>query len=92
MTNALKAVRPLPDIQPITLYLQAGREDLMIQVWDALPAAPTPQPHAIDSETGRGLEIVSLLSSLAAFYHAAGGRKVCWAAVVAGTVPVRSQQ
>jgi hypothetical protein len=87
MTNALKAVRPLPDIQPITLHLQASDEYLMIQVWDALAAAPTPRPHAIDSETGRGLEIVALLSHRWGFYHPADGGKVVWAALITGTAP-----
>src|SRR2546421_3518855 len=36
MSNALKAARSLPDIQPVTLYLQASDEYLMIQVQDAL--------------------------------------------------------
>jgi anti-sigma regulatory factor (Ser/Thr protein kinase) len=87
MTNALKAARPLPDIQPITLYLQASDEYLMIQVWDALSAAPAPRPHAIDSETGRGLEIVALLSDRWGFYHPAGGGKVVWAALITGAAP-----
>ncbi len=87
MTNALKAARPLPDIHPITLYLQASDEHLMIQVWDALSAAPAPRPQAIDAETGRGLEIVSLLSDRWGFYHPVGGGKVVWAALVTGTAP-----
>lgn len=91
MTNAWKATRLLPDIQPIILYLQASRDYLMIQVWDALPAAPAPQPHAIDSETGRGLEIVALLSDRWGFYHPAGGGKVVWAALVTGTAPSAPQ-
>jgi anti-sigma regulatory factor (Ser/Thr protein kinase) len=88
-TNALKAVRPLPDLQPITLYLQASDEYLMIQVRDALSAAPAPRPHALDSETGRGLEIVSLLSDRWGFYHPAEGGKVVWAALVTGAAPGR---
>jgi len=91
MTNALKAARPLPDIQPITLYLQASDEYLMIQVWDALSAAPTPRPHAIDAETGRGLEIVALLSDRWGFYHPAGGGKVVWAALITGAAPSAPQ-
>jgi hypothetical protein len=67
--------------------LQASDEYLMIQVWDALSAAPTPRPHVIDSETGRGLEIVSLLSERWGFYHPVGGGKVVWAALVTGTAP-----
>jgi len=84
MTNALTVASPLPDIQPITLSLQAGHEYLMIQVWDALAAAPAPRRHAIDSETGRGLEIVSLLSDRWGFYRPVGGGKVVWAALVTG--------
>jgi len=87
MTNALKAAGPLPDIRPIILYLRASRDYLMIGVWDALPAAPAPRPHAIDSETGRGLEIVSLLSDRWGFYHPADGGKVVWAALLTGTAP-----
>jgi anti-sigma regulatory factor (Ser/Thr protein kinase) len=86
-TNALKAARPLPDLQPITLYLQASDDYLMIQVRDALAAAPAPRPHAIDSETGRGLDIVSLLSDRWGFYHPADGGKVVWAALVTGAAP-----
>src|SRR5215472_16590721 len=51
MTNALKAARVQHSIQPIILHLLASREYLMIQVWDALTAAPAPRPHAIDAET-----------------------------------------
>jgi anti-sigma regulatory factor (Ser/Thr protein kinase) len=91
MTNALTAARPLPDIQPITLDLQVSHGYLMIQVWDALSAAPAPRPHAIDSETGRGLEIVSLLSDRWGFYHPADGGKVVWAALVTGTAPSAPQ-
>jgi anti-sigma regulatory factor (Ser/Thr protein kinase) len=87
MTNALQAAGPLPDIQPIIIYLQASHEYLMIQVWDALPVAPAPRPHAIDSEAGRGLEIVSMLSDRWGFYHPIGGGKVVWAALITGIAP-----
>ena len=87
MTNALKAAGPLPDIEPIVLRLQASDEYLVIQIWDALSAAPAPRPHAIDSETGRGLEIVSLLSDRWGFYHPDDGGKLVWAALVTGTAP-----
>jgi len=87
MTNALNAARPLPDRQPIVLRLQASDEYLVIQVWDALSAVPALRPHAIDSETGRGLEIVSLLSDRWGFYHPADGGKLVWAALVTGATP-----
>jgi anti-sigma regulatory factor (Ser/Thr protein kinase) len=91
MTNALKAARSQRDIQPITLRLLAGRDYLLIQVWDAVTAAPAPAPHAIDAETGRGLEIVTLLSDRWGFYHPAGGGKVVWAALMTGTAPSTPQ-
>jgi anti-sigma regulatory factor (Ser/Thr protein kinase) len=83
MTNAVKAAAPRRDIQPITLHLRASREHLLIQVWDALTAPPAPRPHAIDAETGRGLEIVSLLSDRWGYYHPDGGGKVVWATLAA---------
>ena len=51
----------------------------MIEVWDALSTPPDPRPHEIDAESGRGLEIVSLLSDGWGFYHPSGGGKVVWA-------------
>jgi anti-sigma regulatory factor (Ser/Thr protein kinase) len=97
MTNALNAVKSPRDCQPITLRLLASREYLLIQVWDALTAAPAPRPHAIDSETGRGLEIVTLLSDRWGYYHPAEGGKVTWAALVTGaalrgSIPARGQR
>jgi anti-sigma regulatory factor (Ser/Thr protein kinase) len=85
MTNALKAARQQPDIQPITLHLLANDHYLMIQVWDVLSTAPAPRPHTLDSETGRGLEIVTLLSDRWGFYRPVGGGKVVWATLVTGT-------
>lgn len=87
MTNALKAAQPQRDIQPITLHLLASRHYLLIQVSDALTAAPVPRPHAIDAETGRGLEIVTMLSDRWGFYHPADGGKVVWAALLTGIAP-----
>jgi anti-sigma regulatory factor (Ser/Thr protein kinase) len=80
-TNALKASWSLTDPQPIVLQLLANHERLTIQVWDALPVAPDPQSHAIDAETGRGLEIVSLLSDRWGFHHPNSGGKIVWATV-----------
>jgi len=89
MTNALKAARVQHSIQPIILHLLASREYLMIQVWDALTAAPAPRPHAIDAETGRGLEIVTMLADKLGFYHPASGGKTVWAALHISTTPPR---
>jgi anti-sigma regulatory factor (Ser/Thr protein kinase) len=79
VTNALKASWSLAETQPIELRVLAGHERLMIEVWDALSAPPDPRPHEIDAESGRGLEIVSLLSDGWGFYHPDDGGKVVWA-------------
>jgi len=92
MTNALNAAKSRQDCQPITLRLLASREYLLIQVWDAFTAAPALRPHAIDSETGRGLEIVSLLCDRWGYYHPAEGGKVTWAALVTRAAPGTAQE
>lgn len=86
-TNALKASWSASDGKPIVLHLQATSECLTIQVWDSVPTAPEPRPHTIDAETGRGLEIVSLLSHRWGFYHPDTGGKLVWAALDIGTTP-----
>jgi anti-sigma regulatory factor (Ser/Thr protein kinase) len=86
-TNALKVTRAQREIQPIVLHLLASDDYLVVQVWDALTAAPDPRPHAVDAEAGRGLEIVALLSDRWGYYHPAEGGKAVWAALVTGTAP-----
>ena len=80
-TNALKATWTLTDARPIVLHLLADHGCLTIQVWDALPVAPDPQPHAIDAETGRGLETVALLSDRWGYYRPDSGGKIVWATI-----------
>ena len=86
-TNALKASWSVNDSTPIVLHLLASHECLTIQVWDYVPTAPDPRPHTIDAETGRGLEIVSLLSDRWGFYHPDTGGKIVWAALEISTAP-----
>jgi anti-sigma regulatory factor (Ser/Thr protein kinase) len=82
VTNALRASWAVDGTPPFTLSLQASRERLVIQVWDALSAMPDPRPHAIDAETGRGLEIVGMISHHWGFYqHPEFGGKVVWAVI-----------
>ena len=81
VTNAIKASWSRHEAEPVELRVLASRERLIIEVWDALSAPPEPQPHAIDADSGRGLEIVSLLSDRWGFYHPGSGGKVVWAAL-----------
>jgi anti-sigma regulatory factor (Ser/Thr protein kinase) len=80
-TNALKASWSLKNPPPIALFLLADHEHLMIQIWDALSAPPDPSRHKIDAESGRGLEIVSMLSDRWGFFHPDCGGKVMWAVI-----------
>jgi anti-sigma regulatory factor (Ser/Thr protein kinase) len=86
-TNALKASWSVNDSTPIALHLLASNDCLTIQVWDSVPAAPDPRPHTIYAETGRGLEIVSLLSDRWGFYRPDTGGKIVWAALEISTAP-----
>jgi anti-sigma regulatory factor (Ser/Thr protein kinase) len=80
-TNALQASRSLAEDLPIVVDLLASHDWLIVQVWDALPAAPTLRPHAPDAEAGRGLQIVSVLSDRWGFYRPRTGGKAVWAAI-----------
>jgi anti-sigma regulatory factor (Ser/Thr protein kinase) len=82
-TNALKAYTSLAETQPIAVDLLASHDWLIVQVWDALPAAPSLQPHAPEAEAGRGLQIVSVLSDRWGFYRPRRGGKAVWAAICA---------
>ena len=93
VTNALKASWSLPETRPIELRMLAGHERLTLEVWDALSARPDLRPHAVDAESGRGLEIVSLLSDGWGFYHPGGGGKVVWAMLeITAALPAAGQQ
>ncbi|ABD10276.1 ATP-binding protein [Frankia casuarinae] len=52
--------------------------DLIIEVWDADASAPIHREPALDAEGGRGLLLVSTLSTRWAFYRPATGGKVVW--------------
>jgi two-component sensor histidine kinase len=57
-TNAIRATS-----HPVTLFLKSDGHALIIEVWDSLSETPGPKPHAIDAESGRGMELVSILSA-----------------------------
>ena len=73
------------------LRLLADSEQLMIEVWDNLPAvfgAPVVQHPEPDDESGRGLEMVNMLSDDWGWEKVAGwdGKRV-WALLTAGDGP-----
>ncbi|HUZ24530.1 MAG TPA: ATP-binding protein [Streptosporangiaceae bacterium] len=73
-TNAIRATS-----NPVALFLRSDGHALIIEVWDSLTKAPRREPHAIDSESGRGLELVSSLSARWGIHHPGSGGKVVWA-------------
>jgi hypothetical protein len=73
-TNAITATS-----HPIALFLKFDQYVLLIEVWDTQREAPRPMPHAIDAESGRGLEIVSILSDRWGVRYLETGGKVVWA-------------
>jgi anti-sigma regulatory factor (Ser/Thr protein kinase) len=78
VTNALQASWSCALVLPVMMRLRANAGILIIEVWDAAPAAPAPRSHAIDADGGRGLEIVAQLSQSWG-HHMENGGKVVWA-------------
>lgn len=72
----------------VSLRLAADNAHLRIEVWDGSPRLPAPEPHAIDSDSGRGFELVSMLASNIGVIpdHDRGGKTV-WALVTHGQAP-----
>jgi hypothetical protein len=65
---------------PVGLWLHGGPSALVMQVWDAVLAAPVPRTATADDESGRGLAIVAALSARYGFYYCENrGGKVTWA-------------
>jgi anti-sigma regulatory factor (Ser/Thr protein kinase) len=79
ITNAVEASAD-GTVRFVTLTLAADAACLSIGVWDASPHMPEPQPHEIDSDSGRGFEIVTMLSaSISIIPDQDGPGKTIWA-------------
>jgi anti-sigma regulatory factor (Ser/Thr protein kinase) len=79
VTNAIEASADSP-ARFVTLKLAADATCLSIGVWDDSPQLPEPQPHEIDSDSGRGFEIVTMLSaSISIIPDQYGPGKIIWA-------------
>lgn len=87
VTNAVaasrKAAPPGTEPRPVTVWITAGNGELCIRVWDPDPAPPPAGPSLPDglAESGRGLFIVTTLSSRWSWYPAPNGGKYVWAAL-----------
>ena len=77
VTNACRASadRSAP---VVATRLTCTDTDLIFEVWDANEAAPVRQDPGLDAEGGRGLLLVSALSTRWAFYRPRTGGKVVW--------------
>jgi hypothetical protein len=80
-TNAIRATS-----HPVALFLRSDRRALIIEVWDSLSDIPVPERHAIDAESGRGLQLVSILSSRWGAFRPETGGKVIWALLPAAGI------
>ena len=63
MTNALDASNVLPERPPITLRLLADEKSLVIEAWDHSPLDLEPREAGDGDECGRGLAVVTALST-----------------------------
>jgi anti-sigma regulatory factor (Ser/Thr protein kinase) len=73
----------LGDVAPVTLRLSV-RESLRIEVRDQSDTPPTRRVAADDAESGRGLELVGLLSKEWGCEVLTTGGKIVWAALEIG--------
>jgi anti-sigma regulatory factor (Ser/Thr protein kinase) len=54
VTNALQAAWSASVVLPVLMRIRSEGERLVIEVWDAAPAAPELRSHTADAEGGRG--------------------------------------
>ncbi len=77
VTNSLKCIWASEISSPVILRVAADHKYLRIEVWDAVQRAPVQRPHEIDAESGRGLEIISMLCNhWDTFFPDSGGKIV----------------
>jgi anti-sigma regulatory factor (Ser/Thr protein kinase) len=91
ITNAIAASRASApegtDPRPVSFRLTANERELRIEVWDPDPTPPPGDPTLPSDaeENGRGLFIVSVLSSQWGSHPGRNGGKVVWASLSLGT-------
>ena len=82
VTNAVHAANGDQTVPYIRLRLRAGTDHVLVQVWDANPQLPQQQPRNLAAESGRGLEIVAMLSARWGAQPQPFGGKIVWAMVL----------
>jgi anti-sigma regulatory factor (Ser/Thr protein kinase) len=81
VTNAVNAANGYQTAPYVRLRLRMGTDHVLVQVWDGNPQLPQQQPHDLDAESGRGLEIVAGLSARWGAQPQPFGGKIVWAMV-----------
>jgi anti-sigma regulatory factor (Ser/Thr protein kinase) len=82
-TNAIAASRSAGGDSPIRLWLLSDTVRVLIAVWDASPDPPVRADVSADSESGRGLLLVEMISDQWGSYAGPAGGKTVWALAVA---------
>lgn len=92
-TNACRASSGPASV--VATRLTCTDTDLIIEVWDSSRAAPIRRDRGLGTENGRGLLLVSALSTRWAFYRPRTGGKVTWCSVPlpksAGSVTIEAE-
>jgi anti-sigma regulatory factor (Ser/Thr protein kinase) len=83
-TNAVRASAGLPEarhsLPAVRMWLSAGRDRALVQVWDADHQLPVPERPDPDAEHGRGLLLVESLSEAWGAYRPQRSiGKIVWA-------------
>jgi len=81
VTNAVNAASGYQTAPYIRLRLRMGTDHVLVQVWDGNPQLPQQQPHDLDADSGRGMEIVATLSARWGAQPQPFGGKIVWAMV-----------
>jgi anti-sigma regulatory factor (Ser/Thr protein kinase) len=96
-TNAVHAAQGLtasryndhwtPGTPPIRLWLQSDGEQVLVQIWDGNSCVPKAQVEELDAENGRGLLLVTQLSSYwNAYTPERSSGKVVWAVIATNKI------
>jgi anti-sigma regulatory factor (Ser/Thr protein kinase) len=71
VTNSVVATRQARwegKLPPVRLWLLAGPDGVMVAIWDAVPDTPVLRESGDLDESGRGLQIVQMLSARCDWY------------------------